>query len=352
MKRPESSAILEMGVQCFMLSNYTQYENTLMMRILRCCQEDIHNAITQQSNSNQLVFSREECSELTRHRKIALRDLEPQKGHYARAKAALTDMSKKEVWLMTKDRKGQLKYVYAPCLFTVTFGKEKLRQYVYIHARIEVLRHYLSLDMGYHRLDLGVYFSFRHFSTRQLYRLYFAHFAHGYYKLTPGFICRSFGLGGKYKCYSILSNNLLSVAEKEMKEAYDIGLCDFYFHYKPDYGVKEEQKGMCEKVTFTFICRQDDHPQGEHLERLQAFQARIMTTLNYVWGVDKKVSEDLCSQFRIDMIPDFEDFYKRKEWFVEHMKEKGMPLRNKAGYIVKKINDFLEEKGVKREKKE
>ena len=57
----KSSVILEMGVQCFMLSDYTQYENTLLMRILRCCQEDIHNAITQQRVNNELQFTREEC---------------------------------------------------------------------------------------------------------------------------------------------------------------------------------------------------------------------------------------------------------------------------------------------------
>lgn len=340
------SVILEMGVQCFMLSDYTQYENTLLMRILRCCQEDIHNAITQQRVNNELQFTREECSELVRHRKIAIRLLEPQKGHYGRARIALTDMSKKRILLIAKTQSGKLTYVSFPNLFTVSFSTENQRGYVTLHARIQVLRYFLSTSMGYHRINLDTYFSFRHFSTRQLYRLYYAHFSHGYYKLDPTWIASAFSFGGKYKSYSNIANNLLSVAEKEMKQAYDKGLCDFYFHYKPDYGVKEESQGMCEKVTFTFICRQDDHPEGERLSQLTGFQCRIKTVLDYLWGVDSKVSEGLCARIRLDMIPDLEDFFKRKQWFASMMKERGTPLRNKAGYIVKKVNEFLQERGA------
>lgn len=57
----DEQVILEFGVQTFTLTDYTRYQEMVLMRIIKACQSDISDAITSyKKNNNILVFSKEE----------------------------------------------------------------------------------------------------------------------------------------------------------------------------------------------------------------------------------------------------------------------------------------------------
>ena len=66
----DEQVILEFGVQTFTLTDYTRYQEMVLMRIIKACQSDISDAITSYKNNNILVFSKEENSEQVRHRRL------------------------------------------------------------------------------------------------------------------------------------------------------------------------------------------------------------------------------------------------------------------------------------------
>lgn len=342
-EQEQQSVILEFGVQTFTLDTYTGYEKTLLMRIFKYCQRDIIDAITSQSKEKEIRFTREEASEQMRHTRIPLSKLEPIKAHYSRLRQGLTNMSKKRVGIPGYTPSRALKYNWFPQLFTVSFHKEGKRQYALLHTPLNVLRCYLDIALGYHRLDLRTYFSFVHFSTRQAYRFYCAYFARNGEKLKPEFIAQTFSHTGNYGSYAGVKKNLLDPAQKEMKEAYDAGRCEIYFRYKPIYH-DETAKGIwADSVLFTFIHRDDDHPQGEKLRRLTSCQLRTKVVLKTVWGVDEKVATALCERIRYTMMPELEEFFRRKSWFAEKLEREGKPLRNPGGYMRKAFTEFLDE---------
>ena len=84
----DEQVILEFGVQTFTLTDYTRYQEMVLMRIIKACQSDISDAITSYKNNNILVFSKEENSEQVRHRRLKLQLLEPNKTHYNKLKKA------------------------------------------------------------------------------------------------------------------------------------------------------------------------------------------------------------------------------------------------------------------------
>ena len=339
----QQSIILEFGVQAFTLHTYTVYEHTVLLRIFKCCQRDISDAITIQAKEKQLIFSREEAAEQMRHRRIPLAKLESNKTHYSRLRHSLTDMAGKQVGIPFYNASRAFQYAWFPQLFTVSFQKENKRDYAVLHIKLAVLRRYLSIAMGYHRLNLATYFSFAHFATRQAYRFYYAYFSRNGEKLKPEFIAQAFSATGNYPSYANVKKNLLDPAVKEMKKAYENGTCEIHFRYKAIYN-DEANKGIwADNVLFTYIHRDDDHPEGEKLRRLTTCQGRVKVVLKGVWGVDEKVAEQLSQRIRYTMMPELDEFFRRKTWFAARLEREGKALRNKGGYMRKALTDFLDE---------
>ncbi len=347
----EPSNILEFGVQTFTLNTYTTYENTLLMRIFMCCQRDISDAITIQTREKQLLFSGPEATEQVRHSRIPLAKLEPNKTHYSRLRHSLKAMSQKKVGIPYYNISGAMQYAWFPQLFTVSFKKEGRRQYVILHTPLDVLRYYLSIAMGYHRLNLSTYFSFNRFATRQAYRFYYAYFARNGKKMKPEFIAQAFSSTGSYPSYAYVKKNLLDPAQQEMRKAFENGTCEIYFRYRAIYD-DEDHKGIwSDSVLFTFIHRDDEHPQGEKLRTLNEYQNRTKVVIKTLWGVEESVATALCERIRYTMLPELDEFFKRKTWFADKMEREGKPLRNRGGYMRKSLADFLDEQEGKETKK-
>ena len=337
--------ILEFWVQAFTLNSYTRYESTLLMRIHKHCQKDISNAITQQAQTQQLCFSFEENAEQMRHTRIPLSALESNRSHYSRTKGALRSMAQKAMQIPCFQASGAMTYAVFPQLFTVSFMRERNREYVVLHTSLDVLKYYLSNKKGYYRLNLTTYFSFSRFATRQAYRFYHAHLGGPSKKLTPQFIASTFSVKGEgtYNDYASVKKNLLEPARVEMEKAFKNGTSEVYFRYKPIYKDEPQDGPWCDHVLFTFITQEDENPSGAKKEELHAYQTRIKMVLEYVWGVDTKVALELTQRIRYTMMPELDAFFNRQDWFAKEMERKHTPLRNRGGFMRWKLNSFLKE---------
>lgn len=341
----QQSKIVELYVQCFTLNTYTIYENKLMLRILKYCQPDIHAAITQQSQGGkQLVFSREENSEQMRHVKIPISELEPSRTHHTRVRVSLASMATKAISIPFKPSPKQRSYKTFPQLFTVTFVREGKRDFAILHAKLEVLRSYLSIDMGYHTFDVDKCLSFNHFSTRQMYRFYYAYFAKGYLKMNPQFMVHALSANGNYPTYSSVAQKLLAPACEELEKAYQNRQCDIHFTFKPVYADETRHSIWADTVYFTFMERQDEELSQEKKVQLDTFQHQVHLRLVIGWGVESKVAYNLCSQIEYQMRSDIELLLTHKEWYRKKKEREGIPLANPAGYIRRAFEKYFAEK--------
>lgn len=337
----QNTPIYEFAVQALSHTSYTRYENKLLMLIFKYFQQDFKDAINQQLQNHCLTFTPEELTSRVRHRKVELRYLEPRKGHYMRAKQGLISMSKKIITIPYMKSSKTLGLVSYPSLLKVNFTYEKKKCMANLEISIDLLKHYMSIDLGYHRLNLDTMFSFGSNATQQLWRLYFAYFAMGRSKINVEFIARVLTPKTIYDNYSIICKNLLEPAKREMDNAYKLGKCDIHFTYSPYYEPNSVHGKMPDKLIFSFFERSDEHPTGNRLLELNVAQKRYIVLLKQVWGVKPKVAEDLVKRIQVWMLPELDLMVENKQKYVDKMKVTKRPVLNPAGYIVKHVGEFL-----------
>lgn len=339
----ENNTIIEFGVQVFSLTKYSSYQRCILMRIYKYTQKDISDAISSQKNDHLIHFTPAEESEQVRHVKIPLKRLEPIKSHYSRLRGALQDMATKLIAIPHYTASHAMEYEWFRQLFMVEFSIENHVHYATLHFKLPLLKRFLSNCMGYHRINLDTYFSFKYYSTRQLYRFYYAHFKKGYTYLKPEFLAQTLSAKGNYNSSASARKNLLGPARKEMESMFQNEQCEVYFRYKEIYPDDNPNCIWAEKVIFTFINRQDIELSESANEQLIGYQTKIKVALTYVWGMDEKAAIQLCKHIQFTMMNELDALFCRKSWFVKRMKSKGTPIRNTAGYIRKSLENFLNE---------
>lgn len=338
----DEQVILEFGVQTFTLTDYTRYQEMVLMRIIKACQSDICNAITSYKNNNILVFSKEENSEQIRHRRLKLQLLEPNKTHYNKLKKALTEMSSKRIGIPYRQHSTAIQYMWFDRLFKASFCHVGKYDYVDLDIKLEVLRFYLSNQMGYHRISLKSYFLFKHFASRQLLRFYNAFFSRTGRTLRLEFISKAFTVKDTYKTYSEVAKKVLEPARKEMELLYQNKLIDIHFKYKPDYGIGDDRTKEPERVKFFFTHVDDEHPQGARLDKLTSYQECVRVSLKIVWGLDERVAADLAQRIKYAMLPEVSEFFNHESDYRRKLESQGRSLRNPAGFIRNALIRFLE----------
>lgn len=340
-KNDDEQVILEFGVQTFTLTDYTRYQEMVLMRIIKACQTDIADAITSYKNHNMLVFSKQENSEQMRRRRLKLMLLEPNKTHYCQLRKALTDMSSKPILVPYRKQSPAIHYRWFDSLFKASFCHVGKHDYVDLDIKLEVLRYYLSNEMGYHRISLKSYFSFKHFATRQLLRFYHAFFSRVGRSLKLDFICRSFTVKETYKTYAEVAKNILEPARREMELLYQNRLIDVHFKYKPDYGLGDDRTQEPERVKFFFTHIDDENPRGARLEKLTTFQEKTRVTLKILWGLDERVAKDFAKRIKYPMLPELSEFFNRESDYRRRMESNGRSIINPAGFIRNALSQFL-----------
>lgn len=348
MKQEEKNLIFELNVQSQTITTYTQYQNKLLMKLLAYFQADIKDAISQQRKEgvNYVVFTAEEQQSGLRHRSVPLAYLEPHKGHYNRAKLALQDMAKKEMWIPVYKKKGLMQFATAKPLFAVDFEIRQSRTFVNLHFCVETLKYYLSNQQGYHSINLDKLFSFKRNATRQMYRLYLGKFALGYTTIRCGGLAQLIGCGKQYKNLKSIKADLLEPARREMKQAFYKNQCDIHFDYSLSRNQDSQacEKSYLKKLIFTFYTAEDEHLSANRQAQLTDYQTRLWFQLKNTWGVKDEVARNICLRIKIWMLQELDDLMIRKRWFADKLKAEKKPLANPAGYIVKGIGAFLDEK--------
>ncbi len=305
--------------------------------------KDISDAISSRKNDHLIHFTPAEESEQVRHVKIPLKRLEPIKSHYSRLRGALQDMATKLIAIPHYTASHAMEYEWFRQLFMVEFSIESHVHYTTLHFKLPLLKRFLSNCMGYHRINLDTYFSFKYYSTRQLYRFYYAHFKKGYTYLKPEFLAQTLSAKGNYNSSASARKNLTGPARKEMESMFRNEQCEVYFRYKEIYPDDNPNCIRAEKVIFTFINRQDIELSESANEQLIGYQTKIKVALTYVRGMDEKAAIQLCKHIQFTMMNELDALFSRKSWFVKRMKSKGTPIRNTAGYIRKSLENFLNE---------
>lgn len=346
--RQEENRILELNVQCVTITAYTQYQNKLLMKLLAYFQQDIKDAINQQRKEgvNQLTFKAEEQESGVRHRTLPLSALEPNKGHYSRAKLALQDMAQKKMWIPKYKKKGLMEMINADPLFSVDFEKRGNRIHVNFHFCVETLKHYLSNHLGYHAISLDKLFRFQRNATRQLYRLYLGRFSLGYTIMRCGGLAQLIGCGKRYMHLKSIKAELLDPARKEMKEAFSQGESNIHFDYSLSRN-QDSQESHLKKLIFTFHTAEDEHLMANRQSELIDYQTQLWFLLKNTWGVKDEVARSISQRIKLWMRYEVDDLLKNKQWRVDDLKAKNKPMKNPAGYIVKQLGDFLDEKESK-----
>lgn len=343
----EERPILEFGAQAMSISSYTIYQSGILMKIIAACQQDIHDAISQQTRDKDsfVHFTPTEASEQMRHRTIRFSQLERNRKHYSRLRLELLEMQDIPIYVPRKKNKVENTYCYFPQLFTVDFCYEQHKPCVVISVKTALLHYYLSNVYGYHRLDLGTYFHFRRNATRQLYRMsdYCMHFGNTF---RPEFLNSKLSINCNFRGYGDVESRLLKPARDEMDCLYEQQRCDTHFHYI-HLPVKKTDPAAKEKVQLVFTTRDDEHPQGKRLHTLRTHQARFKYTFVHDWGIDEKVAESICQKITLDMVEDLDYLIEKKAERVEQLRRKHCTVTNKAGFLIHAIKEYMAARGVK-----
>lgn len=352
MANKPTNEIYELNVLSLIITPFTQYQNKLLYQLEACLQQDIRQAIFDQMGAlGHIAFTPDEVSERVRHRLVPLSQLESHKGHRRRAMAELEKMAKMNIYVPIK--KGKVTTYHSfPKLFDVSFETQGKRLVANFDFSTDLLYYLLSTSMGYHKLDLTELLSFRRNATRQMYRMYHGYFAHASLKqMKAARLGVLLSQQMEFPNCSYILKNVLQLAHEELRNAFYAGKSPFHFDYelaKPGAGEIEESNdapGSVQKtVVITIYTREDENPTGSQKYDLDEYQARLRITLHHVWGVEEKVAIDISQKVKLWMRDSLDALLSHKRWFVEKMRNKHTPIANEAGYIVKHIGKFFDEK--------
>lgn len=360
MKARDYAKILELNVQGLTITPYTRYQNELLIKLLEYVQADIKDAINQQRELGykHLMFTAEEQQSHVRRRQCPLSFLEKRKGHYGRAKIALTQMSNQEVWIPYYKAKGVMAYGVFPRLFQVSFEKVRSRLMVNLEFDTLLYTYYFNNEMGYHNLNLDQLFSFHRNATRQMYRLYYAYFSLGRQSASYGSVAQILSSKNTFTNIKEIKENLLEPARKELHAAFYAKHSSFHFSYstslKPDSTAsaqpgQEEKQLLRKRIIFNFFTQEDEHLTADRQAELDQYQSQLWFHLKNNWGVKDEVAKRISLRVKIWMLAEVSDILEHKEWFVKKMKSQNKPLHNPAGYIVKSLGAFLDEKEAQKQ---
>lgn len=339
----DSIAIIETNAQGLMISSFTQYQNKLLLRMIAFTQQDIKDAITQQTNdkTHNLVFTAEENASGYRTVRIPLSKLEPHKGHRQRAQQALSQMPNKPVFIPINKGNKMIDYVGFHTFFQVQFEYSAHQLFAVLYFPISILKYYLSIDLGYHYLDLQQQSCFKHNATRQMYRVYKSYFVLGKNSFSPLRLALTLSPREKFLNYSVIKKEVLLVVKKEMDLLYQNNLCDFHFDFSLAEAKNEPLNKEQQKIVFTFYTREDENLSDSRKAELEAYQAKTCFVLKNEFGVNDKTARDLSQQVKIWMQAELNETLAHKTWFANKPETKANKHFNKAGYIVNAMKKFF-----------
>lgn len=341
-EQPKPLLMKETGVMALMRTTYSMQEHRYVMMLVYNMQREVGLAISQHARHQRLDLSQTNHQGNEVFFEIPFGQLEVSETHYPALEKALKSCSEKTVglpYLIETDSnhphgygsKAQVGIKDFPRLFRYerSFMRGRKRYAVIIFG-IDVLQYLLACDFGYHRLDLNLMFSFRHYASRRLYQLTECRIKLGYDQFYPQLLFGMLTQNSTYAGIGSLESHQLGDALREIKNAYDHHNYDVYLTYSKRHIVNQYSPNTLILV-FSTTYRQDDEDGMEKAAKkeLDLNKALIKSRLVSFWDINEKVAIDLCSRIKPDMMPRINTLLQEAS-----DKKQQHKLTNPAGFIV------------------
>ena len=255
----------------------------------------------------------------------------------------MKDIGKKPVGIPYTDSSGSSPTLcyreFAYLLRYVRDHKVGQEKRVILEMPIEVAKYYFALDLGYFKVSPQLYESFRHQTSRCLYLLSESRLKQGYVKFRPAEILSLLTSKTVYRGTGNLEYFQLSVAEEEIKYAYNINLLDYIVIHTIATCRNQVVGTYGSLVIFEIKYRNEDENalNSEDRQELVFMKFNLRKTLTEApWNVNFKVAYDLSQRLTL------EDKEPVRQCFIAAYEAKAKhEVKNPAGYIVKSLDKIL-----------
>lgn len=336
----------ELGTHCALHHSYSPQEQKYLFRLDVFDQKEIRLAISQKAHHGEMDFSAFERIDNMLRLEVPYKALEPCKSHYRNLEKALKDIGKKPVGIPYTDPSGSSPTLcyreFAYLLRYVRDHKVGQEKRVILEMPIEVAKYYFALDLGYFKVSPQVYEAFRHQSARCLYLLSESRLKQGYVKFRPAELLSLLTSNTEYRGTGNLEYFQLSVAEEEIKNAYNINLLDYIVIHTIATCRNQVVGTYGSLVIFEIKFRNEDENALKPADRqeLVFMKFKLRKTLTEApWNVNFNVAYDLSERLTLeDKDPVNQCFTAAYDAKAKH------GVTNPAGYIVKSLDKILKKK--------
>lgn len=336
----------ELGTHCALHHSYSPQEQKYLFRLDVFDQKEIRLAISQKAHHGEMDFCAFERVDNMLRLEVPYKALEPCKSHYRNLEKAFKDIGMKPVGIPYTDSSGSSPTLcyreFAYLLRYVRDHKVGQEKRVILEMPIEVAKYYFALDLGYFKVSPQLYESFRHQTSRCLYLLSESRLKQGYVKFRPAELLSLLTSNTVYRGTGNLEYFQLSVAEEEIKNAYNINLLDYIVIHTIATCRNQVVGTYGSLVIFEIKYRNEDENalNSEDREELVFMKFNLRKTLTEApWNVNFKVAYDLSQRLTL------EDKEPVRQCFIAAYEAKAKhEVKNPAGYIVKSLDNLLKKK--------
>lgn len=336
----------ELGTHCALHHSYSPQEQKYLFRLDVFDQKEIRLAISQKAHHGEMDFSAFERVDNMLRLEVPYKALEPCKSHYRNLEKAFKDIGTKPVGIPYTDSSGSSPTLcyreFAYLLRYVRDYKKGQEKRVILEMPIEVAKYYFALDLGYFKVSPQLYESFRHQSSRCLYLLSESRLKQGYVKFRPAEILSLLTSKTVFRGTGNLEYFQLSVAEEEIKNAYNNNLLDYIVIHTIATCRNQVVGTYGSLVIFEIKYRNEDENALKPADReelvFMKFKLRKVLT-EAPWNVNSKVAYDLSERLTLeDRDPVNQCFKAAYRAMAKHQ------VDTPPAYIVKCLDNLLKKK--------
>lgn len=333
----------ELGTHCALHHSYSPQEQKYLFRLDVFDQKEIRLVISQKAHHGEMDFCAFERVDNMLRLEVPYKALEPCKSHYRNLEKAFKDIGMKPVGIPYTDSSGSSPTLcyreFAYLLRYVRDHKVGQEKRVILEMPIEVAKYYFALDLGYFKVSPQLYESFRHQTSRCLYLLSESRLKQGYVKFRPAELLSLLTSNTVYRGTGNLEYFQLSVAEEEIKNAYNINLLDYIVIHTIATCRNQVVGTYGTLVIFEIKYRNEDENalNSEDRQELVFMKFNLRKTLTEApWNVNFKVAYELSQRLTL------EDKEPVRQCFIAAYEAKAKhEVKNPAGYIVKSLDKIL-----------
>lgn len=339
------SEITELGAHSTMHDNYTVQEQKYIFMLEVYDQATIREVIQQKAHHGDLNLSSFTRTDCCRRLEVPFKALEPCKSHYKLLEKALISIGNKPVELpytVANPTDGKLKVQYKKMdyLFHYVRSIQKGQvRYAVIDIPFLVMLYANHIDLGYHKIKPKLFLALHHQSSRRLYQLAETRLKLGYTHFAPQELFHYLTTKAEFKGMGNMCYAQLDVATYELKNAYKLGMSDYYVAYRILYGHNDYIGKYSSGIEFSlhFRCEEMDQLSKDKQNELSSKRYSTKNLLIDYWKVEEWVADDISKK----ITPADYDAILQCFKIANARKAKG-GVHNPAGLIVSMLRKTLD----------